>query len=66
VADAQARATTAQAVAAQANQALESVAGVNVNQEVVNLSFASQTYQALADTMNTIQSSVSSLLNAVQ
>jgi flagellar hook-associated protein 1 FlgK len=59
-------ATTAQAVSAQATQARESVTGVNINQEVVNLSFASQTYQALAKTMGTLQNMVSSLLNAVQ
>ena len=66
VADAASQSTTQQAVAAQAQQSLESVAGVNVNQEVVNLSFAAQTYQALAKTMGTMQSAVSSLLNAVQ
>jgi flagellar hook-associated protein 1 FlgK len=59
-------ATTQQAVAAQTQQARESVTGVNINQEVVSLSFAAQTYQALAKTMGTIQSMVASVINAVQ
>lgn len=58
--------TTLKAVAAQAQQAREAVSGVSINEEVVHISFASQTYQALAKTMATLQAMVAALLDSVQ
>lgn len=59
-------ATIQSALSAQAEQARQSVSGVNINEEVAHLAFDSQAYAALAKTLGTLQTMMSVLVNAVQ
>ncbi len=52
-------------VASQANQALQSVSGVNLDQELTNLLSYQQNYQASAKLLATVDSTMQSLLQAV-
>jgi flagellar hook-associated protein FlgK len=52
-------------VAAQAQQALQSVSGVNLDQELTNLLGYQQNYEASAKLLATVDATVQSLLQAV-